>query len=102
MLLLTCPHCGPRDETEFNGGGESHVTRPLIDSSDQDWADYLFFHNNPKGVTFERWRHTYGCGRWFNVARDTVSHDISAVYAMTDPKPVLPAAAGSVPKAISR
>ena len=28
--------------------------------------------SNPKGVHFERWRHVHGCGRWFNLARDTV------------------------------
>ena len=87
MLLLACPHCGPRDETEFSCGGESHIARPLIDAPDQDWADYLFYRHNPKGVTFERWRHAYGCGRWFNVARDAVSHEIRAVYAMGDAKP---------------
>jgi sarcosine oxidase subunit delta len=47
---------------------------------------------NPKGVSLERWRHTYGCRQWFNVARDTVSHRILAVYGMTDPVPALPEA----------
>ncbi len=32
-------------------------------------ADYLFFRDNPKGVHLERWRHGFGCGQWFNVAR---------------------------------
>ena len=39
------------------------------------------------GVQFERWLHRHGCGQWFNVARDTVTHEIKAVYKMTDPKP---------------
>lgn len=89
MLLLTCPYCGARNETEFDCGGESHLIRPLIDCSDDEWADYLFFHHNPRGTNLERWRHTFGCGRWFNVARDTVSHRIIAVYEMTAPKPDL-------------
>ena len=25
----------------------------------------------------ERWRHTYGCGRWFNLVRNTVTHEIA-------------------------
>ncbi len=25
MLLIACPWCGPRDETEFNCGGEGHI-----------------------------------------------------------------------------
>jgi heterotetrameric sarcosine oxidase delta subunit len=51
------------------------------------WGDYLFNRTNPKGVHFERWLHVYGCGRWFNVARDTVTHEILTVYLMGEPKP---------------
>lgn len=89
MLYIECPWCGPRVETEFRCGGESHIQRPGPPEqvSDKEWANYLYFRENPKGVHFERWQHRYGCGRWFNVARDTVSHDIVAVYRMTDPKP---------------
>jgi sarcosine oxidase subunit delta len=87
MLLIDCPVCGPRDEVEFNCGGESHVARPGLDAGDEAWSDYLFARNNPRGTTYERWRHSYGCGRWFNVARCTASHKILAVYGMTDPKP---------------
>ena len=28
MLLIPCPWCGPRDETEFPCGGEAHIARP--------------------------------------------------------------------------
>jgi sarcosine oxidase subunit delta len=89
MLLLTCPHCGPRNETEFSCGGESHIVRPPVSCSDEVWADYLFYRHNPKGITFERWRHSFGCGRWFNAARDTVTHHILTTYAMTAPEPAL-------------
>lgn len=87
MLRIDCPYCGARDETEFRCGGESHIQRPDIEVSHDGWAEYLFYRDNPKGTTFERWHHAYGCGRWFNVARSTVTHEIFAVYAMTDPKP---------------
>ena len=84
MLLITCPFCGPRDETEFSCGGEAHIARPLAENpiKDNDFADYLFMRDNPKGLFLERWRHSAGCRRWFNIARDTVSHDIIEVYAM--------------------
>ncbi|BBK39132.1 sarcosine oxidase subunit delta [Allostella sp. ATCC 35155] len=89
MLLIPCPWCGLRDEAEFHCGGESHVVRPPDPDAADDaaWAAYLFDRDNAKGVGFERWLHRHGCGRWFNVARDTVTHEIRAVYGMTDPRP---------------
>ncbi len=75
MLLIPCPWCGERAETEFRCGGEAHIVRPRQPSalSDDAWAEYLFMRSNPKGAHVERWRHVHGCGRWFNLARDTVS-----------------------------
>ena len=28
MLLIECPWCGARDESEFTYGGEAHIVRP--------------------------------------------------------------------------
>lgn len=92
MLQIDCPWCGRRDEDEFTCGGQSHIERPALACSDEQWGDYLFARINPKGLSLERWRHTYGCRQWFNMARDTVSHRILAIYGMTDPVPVLPEA----------
>lgn len=91
MLRIRCPHCGTRDEGEFSFGGESHITRPGLDADEATWSDYLFNRENPKGVHCEQWLHKYGCGRWFNVARDTVTHEIHAVYPMGEPRPDLTA-----------
>ena len=91
MLRIPCPWCGTRDETEFRFGGEAHIKRPGIDASDAEWSDYLFNRENPKGLHYERWCHTYGCSQWFNVVRDTVTHEIHAVYKMGVAKPNLPA-----------
>ena len=84
MMLIDCPFCGPRDETEFSCGGEAHIARPLAENkiSDAEFADYLFMRDNPKGLFLERWRHSAGCRRWFNMARDTVSHKIVEIYPM--------------------
>jgi heterotetrameric sarcosine oxidase delta subunit len=89
MLLIPCPYCGARDETEFSYGHEAHIARPENPDalSDAQFADYLFMRKNPKGVHFERWMHARGCRRWFNVARHTVSHRILAVYKMGEPPP---------------
>ena len=92
MLQINCPWCGTRDEDEFTCGGQSHIIRPENPSevSDEQWASYLFDRINPAGINLERWRHNFGCRQWFNVARDTVSHSIIAVYEMTSPIPELP------------
>jgi sarcosine oxidase subunit delta len=63
------------------------VSRPPPSASDLVWSAYLYLRENPKGVHYERWCHSYGCGRWFNVARDTLSHEIRAVYLMGEPRP---------------
>jgi sarcosine oxidase, subunit delta len=87
MMQIRCIRCGPRDENEFICGGTSHLRRPSLDASDATWGEYMFFRDNPKGRHFERWRHVHGCGLWFNVARDTVTHEVLAVYAITDASP---------------
>ena len=89
MLRIDCPWCGPRDEDEFRCGGESHIARPVPAESvdDAHWADYLHHRANPRGMHFERWCHTSGCAQWFNVARDTVTHRIAAVYRMGEAPP---------------
>ncbi len=82
MLLIRCPWCGLRDESEFHCGGEAHIVRPLspADLTDEEWADYLFMRTNPKGAHRERWYHEAGCRRWFNIERDTLTHEILRIY----------------------
>ncbi len=91
MIRIECPWCGPRNEEEFTYGGPSHIVRPENpeDVSDQEWSQYLYHQDNPKGLHRERWCHTYGCRQWFNVARDTISHEVKAIYKMGDPRPEL-------------
>ena len=89
MLLIACPYCGARDEIEFAYGGEAHIAAPANPAalSDAAWADYLFMRTNPRGRHHERWVHVHGCRRWFNVARDTATERILAVYPAGSPPP---------------
>ncbi|MFD1343106.1 sarcosine oxidase subunit delta [Litorisediminicola beolgyonensis] len=81
MLILTCPYCGvAADETELHPGGEAHLTREGPESGEEAFHDYLFLRQNPKGVHFERWRHSHGCGKWFHAARCTVSLEVFGTY----------------------
>ena len=84
MLLIKCPYCGERDESEFSFGGEGGISRPLdpYALNDEQWADYLFNRTNPRGLHEELWNHAQGCRRWFNVERDTVTYKISATRPM--------------------
>lgn len=105
MQLIECPFCGPREEIEFHYGGEAHIAYPQDPAAlnDVEWAYYVFFRDNTKGVFAERWSHAAGCRRWFNALRDTVSYRFLAVYPIgtaapgravappdesTDPRPI--------------
>jgi len=85
MLLIECPWCGPRAETEFSYGGEAGIERPANPDalSDAEWADYLFYRRNPRGIHQELWNHAQGCRRWFGVERDTVSYRIEKSYRLS-------------------
>ncbi|GAC1334684.1 MAG: sarcosine oxidase subunit delta [Beijerinckiaceae bacterium] len=91
MLLIPCPYCGKRPEIEFSYGGEAHVVRAADPASlgDEAWSDFLYVRRNPKGPHAERWRHLHGCGRFFNVVRDTMNDRILASYEIGAPRPQL-------------
>jgi sarcosine oxidase subunit delta len=84
VLLIKCPFCGERAETEFSYGGEAGIKRPLDPKtlSDAEWADYLFMRSNPKGAHKELWNHSLGCRRWFGVARDTLTYEIAFSFEL--------------------
>ena len=83
MLLIPCPHCGPRAESEFSCGGEADIVRPANPDAltDREWGDYLFMRKNPRGVQREQWHHSNGCRRWFVIERDTDTYEISVASA---------------------
>lgn len=81
MLLIPCPHCGPRNETEFYYGGQADVAYPVDPDalSDAEWGAYLFMRSNPRGRWRERWVHSAGCRRWFDIERDTFTNEFGPV-----------------------
>ena len=91
MLLIECPFCGARAQTEFAFGRQTAIARPQPAEAvdDRAWAEYLFFRDNPKGDHYERWCHRLGCGLWFNVLRDTLTHEIRAVAPIDAPRGAL-------------
>ncbi len=76
-MLITCPFCGKRNESEFVYGGPVGADRPDPNAvSDAEWVEYLTTTPNPMGPVQERWWHARGCGEWLTIWRDTVTHDI--------------------------
>ena len=104
MFEIYCPYCQEsRQQGEFTPGEEAFIERPKqpAELSDADWADYVFFRNNEKGVHWEQWVHTMGCRKYFLVQRSTVNHEITAVKKLSETadihrskKVVIPAKAG--------
>ncbi len=91
MLIINCPYCGERDQSEFSNGGQAHVARPKDPEklNDKEWSEYVFVRSNPKGVFFERWVHTHGCRKWFNAARNTSTDEILKIYKLNETPPLL-------------
>jgi len=90
MLLIPCPVCGPRDESEFRYGAAGGVALPVDTPAlgDVEWGEFIFIRPNPKGPLTERWYHSHGCRRWFSLVRDTATDQIlSGPVASGWPKP---------------
>ena len=83
MMNIDCPHCGPRDVTEFTYGGDANVRRPANPDTltDEQWAAYVYLRDNPRGEHDELWQHSSGCRRWIAVRRNTYTHDVIAAGA---------------------
>jgi sarcosine oxidase, subunit delta len=81
VQLIACPWCGPREEIEFSYGGQAGVAYPADPASlsDEQWARFVFFRDNPKGPFAERWVHSAGCRRWFGAVRDTRTYEFLSV-----------------------
>jgi len=82
MLLIACPYCGERPELEFAHGGQAHIARPAKPSAvdTQEWTRFLYMRDNTKGLYAERWRHSHGCGKFFNAVRDTTTDHFIVTY----------------------
>jgi heterotetrameric sarcosine oxidase delta subunit len=82
MIVIPCPHCGPRNHDEFAYAGDAGLTPPAPDAPLADWSAYIYIRDNPRSAHRELWRHSYGCGAYLVVERDTRTHAvISAAFA---------------------
>ena len=79
MKILNCPLNGPRNISEFIYGGEVEAMPNHLQCSAEEWAEYLYFQENPVGVVKEWWCHS-ATSYWFIVERHTVSDEIIRTY----------------------
>ncbi|MBL9045985.1 MAG: sarcosine oxidase subunit delta [Tabrizicola sp.] len=81
MLVIPCPFCGPRNESEFVYGGPALPPRPADPAAirDAEWVDWLTVPQNRIGPVPERWCHARGCGSWLALSRHTATHEILEV-----------------------
>jgi sarcosine oxidase subunit delta len=85
-MLITCPHCGTRPVEEFTFLGDAKPQRPSSnDPATMDqWFDYVYLRDNPKGAIDEYAHHSGGCRTWLVVTRNTEMHAIDAVVLASD------------------
>ncbi len=85
-MLIHCPHCGARPVEEFTFLGDAKPERPqTTDASSTDqWFDYVYLRDNPRGAFDEYVHHSGGCRSWLVVTRNTDTHDILKVIMAKD------------------
>ncbi len=85
-MLIKCPHCGTRPLEEFTFLGDAEPQRPQSnDPATMDqWFDYVYLRNNPKGRFHEYTHHSGGCRSWLVVTRDTQTHEVFATVTAPD------------------
>ncbi len=69
MLLVPCPHCGPRNSADLTLMGESEPRPDPAATTPVEWRAYLYEEHNPAGWTRETWYCRLGCGRFFVTER---------------------------------
>jgi sarcosine oxidase, subunit delta len=75
VILIPCPWCGPRDAGEFHSSGETKPRPDAPTTRPEQWRDYLYFPDNPRGEVTETWYHRMGCRQFFVLQRDTDSNE---------------------------
>jgi methylglutamate dehydrogenase subunit B len=84
-MLIACPHCGTRPVEEFTFLGDAKPQRPTSAEMDE-WHDYVYLRDNPKGMYDEYVHHSGGCRSWLVVSRNTLTHDVHTTVAVQDYK----------------
>ena len=82
MLLIPCPYCGERDESEFDYGGRA-ISYPELEGSSAEWHRALHLRDNQPDEIEEFWYHAGGCECWIRLRRNLLSHEINPDHSET-------------------
>jgi methylglutamate dehydrogenase subunit B len=87
-MLIPCPHCGTRPVEEFTFLGDASVNRPPTNdpASMDQWFDYVYLRDNPRGRLDEYAHHSSGCRAWLVISRNTDTHDVYGCVPVRDYK----------------
>jgi sarcosine oxidase subunit delta len=85
-MLIPCPHCGKRPVEEFTFLGDARPVRPTSnDPATMDqWFDYVYLRDNPRGHFDEYVHHSGGCRSWLVVTRNTETHEVFGAVTARD------------------
>ncbi len=75
MLLVPCPHCGPRNHSDLRYVGESRARPDPNTAAPEVWRSYLYLQDNPAGWLAETWYCRAGCRRYFTLERNTATNE---------------------------
>jgi heterotetrameric sarcosine oxidase delta subunit len=75
MLLINCPYCGERAQTEFDYV-RTLDSIVMLDMEPEAAMTALFERTNPRGEDDELWRHSHGCRQFVTLRRNRVTHEI--------------------------
>jgi heterotetrameric sarcosine oxidase delta subunit len=79
MLLIACPHCGPRNSAEFRYLGEKRARPEPVGATPEEWRAYLYRRSNPAGWTTENWCHATGCRAFLVLERHTGTNEVRSI-----------------------
>lgn len=73
-IKIRCRICGWRPVEEFVYGEIPVVPDDIKAKGEEAYEfDFGYMRNNTEGVQQEAWFHAYGCRRWTNIQRNTVT-----------------------------
>jgi len=75
MILVNCPHCGPRNSSDLRPCGEVTSRPDPATASLSEWRTYLYMRENPSGWVTETWYCRSGCRRYFTIERNTATNE---------------------------